>query len=371
MTPEETSITEHLHLGSDVALRRRFMVTDEPVRANIRVGLLLEVLDKLAEETALGYVRTYYPQARVVTAAMDDLEVRAAPDVERDIVLHARINLVGTSSMEVGVRLEQASDSVAAEPIHLASCYFTMVARAIDGNVDRSLKLPPLSCQTETDLFRAQRASERRASRPRHSPPQHPTPEEYAMLFELHAKLDAGGGPFVLARDLVTSGWERTYPEHENVPQKIFGGYVVHRAYMYAHICAEMVADARALLVSTNRIDFYQPVRMGDKLHFVSRVTFTGKSSITVETAITRISRDRSVTALSNTCIFTFVNVDDRLRLMPVPEVYPTTYLEDARFLGAYRRSKLRKLRKSVRDSTIQVPKPQVCSHDEASPAEV
>jgi acyl-CoA hydrolase len=169
------------------------------------------------------------------------------------------------------------------------------------------------------------------------------------MLFDLHAKLDAGGGQFVLARDLVTSGWERTYPEHENVPQKIFGGYVVHRAYMYAHICAEMVADARALLVSTNRIDFYQPVRMGDKLHFVSRVTFTGTNSITVETAITRISRDRSMTALSNTCVFTFVNVDNQLHLIPVPQIYPTTYLEDARYLSAYRRSKLRKEEKLAR----------------------
>ncbi len=338
-------MTERLLLGSDAQLRRRFMVTDEPVRANIRVGLLLEVLDKLAEETALRYVRKEHPAARVVTAAMDDLEVRSAPDVECDIILYARINFVGTSSMEVGVHLEQPRQGNSNAAVHLASCYLTMVARSVDGSVDRSLKLSPLSCRTEVDDFRARRASERRASRLLHNQPQHPTPDEYAMLFNLHARLDAGDGTFVLARDLVTSGWERTYPEHENVPQKIFGGYVVHRAYMYAHICAEMVADARALLVSTNRIDFYQPVRMGDKLHFVSRVTFTGKHSITVETAITRISRDRSMTALSNTCVFAFVNVDDHLQLIPVPEIFPTTYVEDARYLSAYRRSRLRKQR--------------------------
>ena len=351
MTPEETSVTERLLLGSDAQLRRRFMVTDEPVRANIRVGLLLEVLDKLAEETALRYVRQEFPTARVVTAAMDDLEVRSAPNVEQDIVLHARINFVGRSSMEVGVRLEQPAEDDSGTAVHLASCYFTMVARSMDGSVDKSLKLSPLSIETEKDKFRSQRASARRASRLHNNQPQHPTPEEHEVLFDLHARLDSGAGPFVLARDLVTSGWERTYPEHENVPQKIFGGYVVHRAYMYAHICAEMVADARALLVSTNRIDFYQPVRMGDKLHFVSRVTFTGRHSITVETAITRISRDRTMTALSNTCVFTFVNVDDQLRLVPVPEVYPTTYLEDARYLSAYRRSKLCKEKKSARRS--------------------
>jgi acyl-coenzyme A thioesterase 9 len=126
--------------------------------------------------------------------------------------------------------------------------------------------------------------------------------------------------------------------EHENVPHKIFGGYVAHRAYMYAHICSEMVASHRALLVSVDRINFYQPVRMGDKLHFVSRVAFTGRTSITVETSITRISRDRKSTALSNVCTFTFVNVDPGLQPMPVPQIYPTTYAEDARYLAGYRR---------------------------------
>ncbi len=99
-----------------------------------------------------------------------------------------------------------------------------------------------------------------------------------------------------------------------------------------------MVASHRALLVSVDRINFYQPVRMGDKLHFVSRVAFTGKTSITVETSITRISRDRKSTALSNVCTFTFVNVDAALQPMPVPQIYPTTYAEDARYLGGYRR---------------------------------
>ena len=94
---------------------------------------------------------------------------------------------------------------------------------------------------------------------------------------------------------------------------------MIHHAYMYSHICAEMIADHRALLVSSSRIDFYQPVRMGDKLHFVSQITYTGRSSITVETSITRISRDRRMTALSNNCVFTFLNVNADLELMPVP----------------------------------------------------
>jgi hypothetical protein len=51
--PADTSYVQTLPLVSDHALRRRFMVLNEPIPANIRFGLLLEVLDKVAEETAL------------------------------------------------------------------------------------------------------------------------------------------------------------------------------------------------------------------------------------------------------------------------------------------------------------------------------
>ena len=158
------------------------------------------------------------------------------------------------------------------------------------------------------------------------------------MLRRLHEAQEQPDANILLASELKVEGWERTYVEHENVPHKIFGGYVAHRAYMGAHICSEMVATQRALLVSVDRINFHQPVRMGDKLHYISRVAFTGHTSVTVETSITRISRDRKSTALSNVCTFTFVNVDAELNPMPVPAIYPTTYAEDERYLAGYRR---------------------------------
>jgi acyl-CoA hydrolase len=338
LVPEETSRIHLLSFSSDAALRRRFMVTDEPVPANLRVGLLLEVLDKLAEETALAYARQTYPQARVVTAAIDSLAVRGVPDINRDMVLRARINYIGRTSLEVGVRIDQPGEPL----LHIASSYVSMVARLSENGVERSVSLPPLDYRTQQDQDRAARAVERReayrASRSAAEEP--PTREEYIMLRQLHEAHRKPGAEVLLVSDLVTSGWERTYPEHENVPQKIFGGYVAHRAYMYAHICAEMVATGRMLLTSVDRINFYQPVRMGDKLHFVSRVTFTGDTSVSVETEITRISRDRKMTALSNNCTFVFVHVDSDLNPLPVAPVHPTTYAEDERYLAGYRRRK-------------------------------
>ena len=90
--------------------------------------------------------------------------------------------------------------------------------------------------------------------------------------------------------------------------------------------------------MSVNRINFHHPVRIGDKLQFVSRVVYTGWSSIVVEIDIGRHSRDRTTTALCNTCIFTFVNVNEELRPQPAAAIYPSNYTEDARYLDAYRR---------------------------------
>jgi acyl-CoA hydrolase len=122
--PRDTVYHKTLPLGSDPALRRRYMVLDEPLPGNMRFGLLLEVLDKVAEEAALNYVNQFHPEARVVTAAIDNIVIRHAADVTRDLTFAATINHIGRSSLEVGIRVEQPGDSTE----HIASCYFTMVA---------------------------------------------------------------------------------------------------------------------------------------------------------------------------------------------------------------------------------------------------
>lgn len=335
--PAETSRDLTLPFATDLSLRRRFMVVDEPLAGNIRFDLLLEVLDELAEDAALAYVRRFAPESRVVTAAIDSILLRKPADVTRDLDLHARINSVGRSSLEVGIRMEHPGPN----PIHLASCYFTMVARS-GGDSSHSVAVEPLEYVDELEKRRHRKAIERRESyrTAQAVATEPPSREEYAVLAALHAAQEQPGFSGHLVGSLVTSNWERMYPEQENVPQKIFGGYLIRRAYELASINAEEIAPDRPIIIRVNRINFLQPVRMGDKLRFVSRVVYTGSTSISVEVNIERISRDRVTRALSNTCVFTFVNVDREMVPRPVPSVYPTTYAEDARYLEAHRRNR-------------------------------
>ena len=333
MRPAETSKSVILKFSSDLKLRRRFLITDEEIPGNMRWGRLLEVLDKLAEDIALEYVQKQNKNAKVVTAAVDDIMLRDPVDIQQDLFLDARINYVGRTSMEVGIRVGQGGES-------LASCYFTMVARIEENGKVRSLPIEPLEYVDEIEKRRYQSAIDRRENYRKQldALQRPPSEEEYQLLMELHRAQDQPDFDGILVGDLVRDSWERMFPEQENVPETIFGGYVIRRAFELAMMHAEELAPDRPVFVRVNRINFHQPVRIGDKLDFTSRITYTGKTSLTIEISIERITRDKVSRALTNKCIFTFVNVDEQMNPRPVPQVYPTTYGEDERYLKAHRR---------------------------------
>lgn len=338
MRPIDTSLERTLPFSSDPELRRRFMIVDKEISGNMRWGRLLEELDKLAEDVALNYVHQFEPEARIVTAAVDDIALHVPADIKKDVYLRARINYVGRTSMEVGIRVDQDKEAEHS----LAACYFTMVARIGEGDEAESLPIPSLEYESEVEKERYEAAIERRKSYQEQMDAleEPPTKEEYQMLRELHKAQEKDDFDGLLAGNLIRSNMERMYPDRENVPQKIFGGYVIRRAFELALMHAEEIAPHRPVFVRVNRINFLQPIRIGDKLDFTSRIVYTGETSMSIEINIERTSLDKVTKALSNTCVFTFVNVDENMDPKPVPEVYPTTYAEDERYLKAHRRRK-------------------------------
>jgi len=335
--PIDTSMDIILPFSTDAALRHKFQTTNNHVIGNLRWGRLLEVLDKLAEDVSLAYVRKNNPDAKVVTAAIDDIELHTPVDINQDLKLHARINFAGKRSMEVGIRIDQVGIEGS-----LASAYFTMVAIPAEGQSNDSLSLEGLSYEDDMERFRYAAAIERRNAYKRDleevgTPP---SAEEFGLLKELHEVQDEPTFNGLMAGDMVKNNIERMYPDKENVPEVIFGGYLIRRAFELALMHAEELASHRPVVVRINRINFLQPVRIGDKLNFNSRITYTGYSSLCIEVNIERTSLDKITKALSNTCVFTFVNVDEKMIPREVPKVFPTTYAEDARYLKAYRRKK-------------------------------
>ncbi|MDD2541811.1 MAG: acyl-CoA thioesterase [Desulfuromonadaceae bacterium] len=335
ITPHDTRYLFVLPFSTDPVLARRFLARDSNIVGNIRFGKILETLDKVAENTALAYVHRFYPDARVVTAAIDSIILRNPADTRHDLVFSAQINHVGTSSMEVGILIECLGEGSS----HLATCYFTMVARSTDCGAAKSLALPPLQYPDEIDKKRYQKAGQRRqAYRDELAKAEEmPSHDEYLLLKKLHKEQESVGFNGVRAGQLMLESTCRAYPEQENVPTTIFGGYLIRKAYELAALAAEMVAPDRAVPCRVNRINFNQPVLLGDQLKFTARVVYTGKTTIAVQSDIERFSHSGNNKSLSNSCLFTFRNVGSDMSPQPVPFIYPVTYAEDARFLNAYR----------------------------------
>lgn len=333
--PRDTRYLFVLPFSTDPALARRFLASDSEMVGNIRFGKLLETLDKVAENTALNYVHRFYPDARVVTAAVDQIVLRSPADTKHDLVFSAQINHVGKSSMEVGIRVE----CLGARSSHLATCYFTMVARSADLQHAQSLQLPPLSYVDEIEQKRYRKAEERRqAYRDGLAKSEElPSPEEFQIIKKLHRDQAQSDFKGYRIGDLVLESTCRAYPEQENVPQTIFGGFLIRKAYELAALAAELVAPDRVIPRQVNRINFNQPVLLGDQLKFVARVVYTGATTITVQSDIERFKRVGDDKSLSNSCLFTFSNVGSDMSSSPVPAVHPQTYDEDERYLVAYR----------------------------------
>lgn len=135
-------------------------------------GVVLAMMDKAAAVAAIRHART-----ACVTASIDRVDFREPIYLGDLVVMHASVNYVGRSSMEVGVRVE-AEEMLTGKRRHTNSCYLTFVAVDRDG---RPVEVADLKPETPEEIRRYKAAAERRRRRleerdeeARHSREHHP-----------------------------------------------------------------------------------------------------------------------------------------------------------------------------------------------------
>lgn len=123
---------------------------------NVHGGVIMKYVD-----TAAGSVAIRHARKICVTASIDRLDFHYPVYVGDLLILKASLNLVGRSSLEVGVRVE-AENLLTGEVRHTASAYLTFVAIDKQG---RPSEVPPLLLTEEDDKRRNCEAQIRRKSR--------------------------------------------------------------------------------------------------------------------------------------------------------------------------------------------------------------
>lgn len=141
---------------SEVTTARLMMPTDANVIGNVFGGAIMRYTDEIAAIVAWRHAGT-----NVVTASLDRMNFYAPVFVGNLLMLKAAVNYVGTTSMEIGVRIE-ALDPTTRKGAHTSSCYLTYVALDQKG---RPAQVPPLIVTTPEEKRRYKEALARRKMR--------------------------------------------------------------------------------------------------------------------------------------------------------------------------------------------------------------
>lgn len=118
------------------------------------------VIMRLADEAG-GVASIRHAQRHCVTVAIDSMSFLAPARVGELVILKASVNLVGTTSIEAGIRIE-TEDLLTGHRTHISSAYIVYVALGSDG---KPFQVPPLIAETDEDRRRMVEAAGRRAHR--------------------------------------------------------------------------------------------------------------------------------------------------------------------------------------------------------------
>jgi acyl-CoA hydrolase len=123
---------------------------------NVHGGVIMKYID-----TAAGVVAVRHARCNAVTASIDRLDFYTPVFIGNLLTLKAGVNMVGNTSMEIGVRVT-AEDLLSGEVRHIASAYLTFVA------LDEAFKpkrIPPLILASDNEKRRNREAAERKKMR--------------------------------------------------------------------------------------------------------------------------------------------------------------------------------------------------------------
>jgi uncharacterized protein (TIGR00369 family) len=131
-------------------------IGDSNLAGNVHGGTIMKLVD-----AAAGIAAVKHCGSRVVTAAMDEMSFIEPVFLGEILTLRAQVNDVGSTSMEVGVRVE-AENARTGEKRHVSSAYLVFVALDKQG---QPRPVVPLTPETEEEKRRMEEAKIRRQHR--------------------------------------------------------------------------------------------------------------------------------------------------------------------------------------------------------------
>ncbi|XP_048499969.1 acyl-coenzyme A thioesterase 2, chloroplastic isoform X1 [Beta vulgaris subsp. vulgaris] len=311
-TPSQSRMTVLYNFSSDFILREQYR---DPWN-EMRIGKLLEDLDALAGTISVKHCSDDDYTTRpllLVTASVDRIVLKKPISVDSDLRISGSVIWVGWSSIEIQLDVSQAAeDSVA------LTANFIFVAR--DSKTRKAAPVNRISPESEIEKLLFDDAEARSKFRKRkrgQNTREHANGEvnrleallsEGRIFCDMPALADRNS---ILLRDTRLANSLICQPQQRNIHGRIFGGFLMHRAFELAFSTAYAFAGVRPSFLEVDHVDFLKPVDVGDFLRFKSCVLYTELEdpehpliNVEVEAHVTRPEIRSS--EVSNTFYFTF-----------------------------------------------------------------
>ncbi|KAG4120555.1 hypothetical protein ERO13_D11G150600v2 [Gossypium hirsutum] len=273
-TPSQSRTTIFYNFSSDYILREQYR---DPWN-EVRMGMLLEDLDALAGTISVKHCSDDDSTTRpllLVTAAVDKIVLKKPISVDIDLKIVGSVIWVGRSSIEIQLDVIQSlkEESDVSHSVALAA-NFIFVAR--DSKTGKAAAVNRLSPETEREKFLFEEAEARSKLRKKKRVDRR--------------KLENG---------------------ERNIHGRIFGGFLMHRAFELAFSTAYVFAGLVPCFLEVDHVDFLRPVDVGDFLRLTSCVLYTKLENpdqplINVEVVAHVTRPEIRSSEVSNTFYFTF-----------------------------------------------------------------
>ncbi|XP_036603406.1 acyl-coenzyme A thioesterase 9, mitochondrial [Trichosurus vulpecula] len=337
---KDSYIEAVLPLGSQPMLREKYLT----VHNSVRFGRIFEDLDSLG--VLICYTHTKMDSSKmspfsIVTALVDKIDFsKKIISPENDFKFIGHVSWVGKTSMEVKMCLCQLQDTVY-HPVLDAT--FVMVARDPENKGPAFINPLVPEGPKEEELFKQGELNKgkRIASSTTSLLKMAPTAEERHAIHNMFLNtLDPRTISFqsrvlppdsVWMEDTKLKSLQICHPEERNIFNRIFGGFLMRKAFELGWATACNFAGSRPFLVAVDDIIFQSPVEIGSLLFFSSQVCFTEKNHIQV-----RVHSEVSFPGTKEhktTNIFHFTFFVEK----EVPSVIPRTYGDSMLYLDGQR----------------------------------
>jgi acyl-CoA hydrolase len=131
-------------------------------------------------------------------------------------------------------------------------------------------------------------------------------------------------------------------PQDANNLGHVFGGVILSMMDKTAAIAAFRHARNNCVTASIDRVDFREPVHVGDLVVMKASVNYVGRTSMEVGVRVEAEDLVSGTRRHTNSCYLTFVAIDRNGRPVEVPDLHPETPDEHRRHGAAQERRRRR-----------------------------